>query len=378
MSDANVEERLRSDLLEDFLKVAVGQSRLAAYSYLNASDWQLDDALQLYFDVNGDDDSDSAAVSPPLSPGREVLHHASTSGTTSDRPTRAYLFKPPPGMVFRGSFFMAMETAAMQGRWLLVNVQFEEEFDSHLLNRDTWSDKTLVEVITSQFLFWQVEREQGEGAKVANFYRLSSFPAVMVVDPVTGEKKWGRQRMIDAASLLCDLMPFTESGPCEEYKHLNIVCPEHEAEEEASTSDHDQYNHHHPTHETATTSAATGWGEELDDEEENIGDCHGLNLNEYPNLPEEPVNQNRDMVCKVAIRLPDGRRVQRTFNKSDPMQLLWSFGHTLLDEEAKNRPFRFRLVEAVPGEPRILEYREQRTFDDEQLNNTMLSLTLND
>lgn len=40
----------------------------------------------------------------------------------------------------------------------------------------------------------------------------------------------------------------------------------------------------------------------------------------YPPLPEEPKG-DRSILCRVGLRLPDGRRVQRNFLKSDPIQV---------------------------------------------------------
>lgn len=44
----------------------------------------------------------------------------------------------------------------------------------------------------------------------------------------------------------------------------------------------------------------------------------------YPPLPEEPKG-DRNLLCRVGVRLPDGRRVQRNFLRNDPIQvsILW-------------------------------------------------------
>lgn len=49
----------------------------------------------------------------------------------------------------------------------------------------------------------------------------------------------------------------------------------------------------------------------------------------YLPLPEEP-KCDRSLLCKVGVRLPDGRRIQRNFLRTDPVQvdvllsLFWS------------------------------------------------------
>lgn len=40
----------------------------------------------------------------------------------------------------------------------------------------------------------------------------------------------------------------------------------------------------------------------------------------YPPLPEEPKG-SRELLCRVGIRLPDGRRLQRNFLRKDPVKV---------------------------------------------------------
>lgn len=40
----------------------------------------------------------------------------------------------------------------------------------------------------------------------------------------------------------------------------------------------------------------------------------------YLPLPEEPKG-DRNLICRVGVRLPDGRRVQRNFLRTDPIQV---------------------------------------------------------
>lgn len=46
--------------------------------------------------------------------------------------------------------------AKNEGKWLLVNIQDEIVFASHMLNRDTWSDDVVQNLVASGFVFWQV------------------------------------------------------------------------------------------------------------------------------------------------------------------------------------------------------------------------------
>ena len=38
----------------------------------------------------------------------------------------------------------------------MVNVQSNDQFGSHQLNRDTWSDPTVASIVMGSFVFWQV------------------------------------------------------------------------------------------------------------------------------------------------------------------------------------------------------------------------------
>ncbi|CAK9141733.1 unnamed protein product [Ilex paraguariensis] len=91
----------------------------------------------------------------------------------------------------------------------------------------------------------------------------------------------------------------------------------------------------------------------------------------YPPLPEEPKG-DRNLLCRVGIRLPDGRRLQRNFFRTDCIQLLWSFCYSQLGEDDA-RPF--RLTQAIPGASKCLDYDSKLTFEESGLSNSMVSVT---
>ncbi|KAK9864734.1 hypothetical protein WJX84_008079 [Apatococcus fuscideae] len=97
----------------------------------------------------------------------------------------AGLFAPPHKLMFKGSFQEALESAETARQWLLINIQDNNEFASHRLNRDTWSDDNLQSVLSGSFVFWQVQRDAQEGEHVCQSYKLYELPAIAVIDPVT-------------------------------------------------------------------------------------------------------------------------------------------------------------------------------------------------
>ncbi|KAK2656605.1 hypothetical protein Ddye_009657 [Dipteronia dyeriana] len=87
----------------------------------------------------------------------------------------------------------------------------------------------------------------------------------------------------------------------------------------------------------------------------------------YPPLPEEPKG-DRNLLCRVRVRLPDGRRTQRNF-LPDPLQLLWSFCYSQL-EGANTKPF--RLAHAFPtADSKSLDYDSKLTFEESDLSNSI-------
>jgi hypothetical protein len=63
----------------------------------------------------------------------------------------------PLGVLFAPC--QARQTAKMQKRWLLVNIQRDDVFASHLLNRDVWTDELIQSMVESGFVLWQVRSQ---------------------------------------------------------------------------------------------------------------------------------------------------------------------------------------------------------------------------
>ncbi|KAG2321407.1 hypothetical protein Bca4012_055553 [Brassica carinata] len=94
----------------------------------------------------------------------------------------------------------------------------------------------------------------------------------------------------------------------------------------------------------------------------------------YPELPEEPDSDlDKSVICRVCVRLPDGRRVQRSFLKSEPVQLLWSFCYSQIDQSERDKPF--KLFQAIPGYYKYLYYGSYTSFEQSGLANSLISVT---
>ncbi|KIZ01271.1 hypothetical protein MNEG_6688 [Monoraphidium neglectum] len=123
------------------------------------------------------------------------------------------LFRPPEKILFKGPFEAAKAAANSQGRWLLVNIQGASEFASHRLNRDTWQEPLLQDMLTGMFVFWQAYDTTPQGAAAIRAYHLASLPAIFIIDPITGSKIWERTGFVAADTLVEELVPFMDAGP---------------------------------------------------------------------------------------------------------------------------------------------------------------------
>ncbi|RHY29332.1 hypothetical protein DYB32_005219 [Aphanomyces invadans] len=84
----------------------------------------------------------------------------------------------------------ARQLAKQERKWLLVNVQDDTVFASLRLNRDTWNDDFVQNLITSGFVFWQIYISSDHCKKFCSLYQLdqSTLPITCILDPVTGQK----------------------------------------------------------------------------------------------------------------------------------------------------------------------------------------------
>ncbi|XP_068645664.1 plant UBX domain-containing protein 7-like [Aristolochia californica] len=456
----------KQSMVSSFLEIAVGQTTETARQFLQATSWQLEEAIQLFYIGNegGGLQSTSASqpaedgkpvsvdedvwkensgsepiaglagedeVRPPLPVKREVLYDdatlygisrvghpvheansriafrnfdeeskrhavwesdqtASSSATEAPRDNLASLYRPPFPLMYHGPFDKAKVEATHQGKWLLVNIQSTKEFSSHILNRDTWANEAVAETIRSNFIFWQVYDDTSEGRKVCTYYNLYSIPVVLVIDPITGQKLRSWNGMVEPERLLEDLVPYLDKGPKDHFgvhshKRLReshtsaqsfaeMMQPDETVEEDeellralaASLEDKKQVVK--PT-QVDTQAPKLGREEKTDELETAAAETSSNKMPTYPPLPEEPKG-DRSLLCRVGVRLPDGQRLQRNFLRKDPIQLLWSFCSSQLNEGDRA----FRLTQAIPGASRTVDYTSSLTFDESGLANSMISV----
>ncbi|KAI3996249.1 hypothetical protein MKX01_026717 [Papaver californicum] len=341
--ESSVDEQ-QQPLISSFLEVVVGQSVQTAKHYLQATNWNVEDAVRLFYsqDVCGGLWGSAQSAAP-----------VDNSSQANNRASQDNL---PLKLMYQGPFHEAKQIAETQDRWLIVNVQSKKEFDSYALNLHTWAHEAVSQTIGTNFIFWQVYGHITEGLKVCNYYKLTSFPAILVLDPITGQKVKSWSGMVEAVQLLEDLAPFMDAGP--KHHHAQL-CRKRPTEISQTTEKQES---------TAPVAAAS-----IDTDELVIGEPVTSSSKKltYPELPEEP-KVDKTLLCRIGFRLPDGRRLQRNFLQTDPLQLLWSFCSSQLDE-AESRPF--QLTQAIPGASKVLDYEGKQMFEESGLANSMISVT---
>lgn len=123
------------------------------------------------------------------------------------------LFRPPLEILFRGSLSSARDAGTQQNKWLLVNIQNGREFPCQILNRDVWSNQTVKDIIKEHFIFWQVYHDSFEGSKFLQYYNVSNFPHVSIIDPRTGESMKTWPISIDHNSFCDSVIEFLTEHP---------------------------------------------------------------------------------------------------------------------------------------------------------------------
>lgn len=308
-------------------------------------------------------------------PGVWESEQGGPSTAQSSQDNLAALYRPPFDLMLQGPFEKAKLAAAAEDKWLLANLQSPTEFSSHMLNRDTWANEAVAQTIKSNFIFWQVYDDTSEGKKVCTYYKIDSVPVVLVIDPVTGQKMRSWSGMLHPDRLLEDLLPFMEGGPKNHHSSLSHKRPR---ESSHIPSQKVQAEPNEEEEELQRALAASMEGMKQPDQSGSKDKDVVMEKEEetsskptYPLLPEEPKG-DRSLLCRVGLRLPDGRRVQRNFLRTDPIQLLWSFCSSQLGEGETRR---FRLSHTVPGATKSLEYDGQLNFEESGLSNSMILVT---
>ncbi|EER00651.1 conserved hypothetical protein [Perkinsus marinus ATCC 50983] len=109
------------------------------------------------------------------------------------------LFNLPKGLSSPLPFAEVIAKARCEKRWLIVNIQDNENFVSHSLNRDIWKQSMVQDLLKTSFILWQRSKEEAEAVQYLTYYCKDDeapLPLVHVLDPRTGRKceQWDVQK----------------------------------------------------------------------------------------------------------------------------------------------------------------------------------------
>uniref|UniRef100_A0A7S2WDF0 UBX domain-containing protein n=1 Tax=Rhizochromulina marina TaxID=1034831 RepID=A0A7S2WDF0_9STRA len=112
-----------------------------------------------------------------------------------------------------GDLSYAKQRAKEERKWLLVNLQALDNFQSHQLNRDTWSDETIQALLESSFIFWQRSSASEAGRQYLNLYRVApeDLPEIAIIGP-TGIKLFSHSGFLPPAELSGMVLEFLEQN----------------------------------------------------------------------------------------------------------------------------------------------------------------------
>ncbi|KAK3126823.1 hypothetical protein QOZ80_7AG0563410 [Eleusine coracana subsp. coracana] len=272
------------------------------------------------------------------------------------------MFRPPDELTFKGGFHDAKSYAARGSRWLLVNVQDTGEFAfaSFAQNRDVWKSELVAQHVRDHFVLWRVDAAEGleaeEARKVCCYYKLplDKMPAVVVVDPVTGQAMATLQgASTDPNDFLVAMRPYVTSKP--------VVPAARATKEPASSSSSSVANE--PVKQPALNPAPIP--------------------TPAPPAPKPafapPAPTPAPLVgkvCKLRVRLPGGRVVTKEFGSGSAISALFAYCCTeLVQGEAGNKNKPFRLMRLV-GSTREEIADPTVSFEDSGLHLSTVSVLL--
>lgn len=303
--------------------------------------------------------------------------------TTSARANLTDLFAPPYKILFNcPSFHEAKQYAREQKKWLIVNVQNTKDFDSHKLNRDTWSDETVQEIIQENCVFWQIEHSLGDGPVFCNLYELNdlSYPHIAFIDPATGQRLVSMSGFIEPEAFATKLIEFlerqqsttknakpTKTGTTPTVTDLTASSLDPEMERAIALSIADS-NVHNDSRETEVADAAN----QVDRTPVLKTQTTSHSAGGLDKVPPEPPTDDVDSL-KVRVRFPSGKNIIRRFRSSETVACLFAFvTQVLQDEESDTTCNQSSFDILVPYPRKSLRPAMQKTFSEASLLNAQV------
>ncbi|KAL7447491.1 hypothetical protein ACHAXM_011403 [Skeletonema potamos] len=319
-------------------------------------------------------------------------------GAESSIPTSlSTMFQAPNHLIHRaGGFLGAKNFAKDARRWLLVNIQTEEDFACHALNRDVWHDELVENLVREGFIFWQTHSTSPEGMTYCQRYKVEGYPHIAIIDPRTGsllyrKEGWTQvnpltaEQFVEIASDFCsrhsfDKMPMParhgyangggggESRPAKRPVHelseqeqleaaIRASMQDVSGEQQSDDDDDDDEvqileNENDiigkSQEDETTTSTKSNGGDNDDSKNDDDEDESKLSPFEkeilsmtVPNEPSTTTTTTGPNIARVQFRMPDGKRLIRKFDSTDPVKIIYAFVAQQLVEDGY-KPFELK------------------------------------
>ncbi|KAL1198207.1 Plant UBX domain-containing protein 16 [Cardamine amara subsp. amara] len=419
----------QDQLISSFLEIVVDQTNETARDLLQSTNWNIDEAVNLLFTNNNNYD--------PSMHQDNQNEHSATSGTFEDAKSASVdenrwlivNLLSNSCMLNRDLLSNEVVLETVKSNFLLWQVYdhtiegkkiptyYKIDFASPVVlvidpitgqKMRMWSGEVEVESFVEELKrFMDYGPHEYISSVVRNRFPetketcLSSHNTYRTTDPSWGEEFEDEDAYSSGNYSDQDYVPYSdeEEDTClsdEEFEKEDS-CLESNTDQVVAPSSDEGFEKEETCSESNNTDQimAPSWGEEFEKEDTcssrnntaeimapSLGnECEEISeiveeetcLEKFPALTEEPKeDRDRSLVCSLCVRFPDGRRKQRKFLKNEPIQLLWSFCDSH-EKESKKRAF--KLVHAIPGASKTLDYRENATFHQSGLANSIISVT---
>lgn len=266
------------------------------------------------------------------------------------------MFAPPVHLMHRaGGFQGARNVAKDARRWLLVNLQRDDDFACHALNRDVWRDELVENLVREGFIFWQQMDNTPDGTTYAQRYNVQSFPHVAILDPRTGRLMWKKEGWTQVNPMTSEMFAQIAADFCSHHSFDKPpTAPRGSSSNATSTSTVRPKRPIHELSEEQQLQAAiqASMADNTDDEsagemertesEEGEDECDAMEpdvkwsgSSTTPSPPktktfdeeirEMGVPEEPGKGARVQIRFPDGSRVVRRFGEEELVKVIYAF-----------------------------------------------------
>ncbi|KAF1996133.1 hypothetical protein P154DRAFT_525842 [Amniculicola lignicola CBS 123094] len=275
---------------------------------------------------------------------------ASESSSKSNR--LAEMYRPPFEIMYQQSWDKARDEGKEEEKWLLVNIQDPAIFDCQILNRDIWKNAEIKATVKENFLFMQYAKDDPRGQQYVNYYfhtreSQDAYPHIAIVDPRTGEqmKTWSGPPVPAPIEFHAQLHEFLDRYSLK----ANAKNPVATRKPERKKLDVDRMTEEEML-EMALQNSLTNASGPKDDDPDTLTKDSGLGAKGKEKVQEAPPEEESEAngsanspfthisssnphtepaagpaTTRIQFRSPDGKRIVRRFNVSDPVRTLYEW-----------------------------------------------------